>query len=51
VIRLLTADVSVDLPGDLRLSAKSVALVAREGELTLKAHDDVVVEGETINLN
>lgn len=51
VVRFLTQDVSVELPGSLRLSAKSVELVAREGELKMTARDDVVVEGETINLN
>ena len=51
VVRLLAPDVSLELPGALQLSAKSVDIVAREGELKLKARDDVLVEGETINLN
>jgi len=51
VVRLLAPDVSIDLPGKLRLSARSVELVAREGELKITARDDVLVEGETINLN
>jgi hypothetical protein len=51
VVRLLTPSVDLDLLGDMRLSAKSIALIAREGELAIKAHDDVNVEGETINLN
>ncbi|WP_437682414.1 hypothetical protein [Sorangium sp. So ce131] len=51
VVRLLTADVSLELPGDLRLRARSIDLTATQGEVKIKASDDVVVQGETINLN
>lgn len=51
VVRLLQANVDLELPGALRVSAQSIRLQAREGELQLEAHDDVVVKGETINLN
>lgn len=51
VVRLLQADVDLVLPGELRVDAKRIALVAREGEVKIKASDDVIVQGETINLN
>lgn len=51
VVRLLAGEVSLDLPGDLHLSARSVALIARGGEMKISARDDVIVVGETINLN
>ena len=51
VVRLLAEEANLDLPGDLRLSARSVALIARGGEMNISARDDVIVVGETINLN
>ena len=51
VVRLLRADVDVELAGDLRVSARAIDLVAKEGEMRLSAHDDVVVVGEAIHLN
>lgn len=51
VVRLLAEETNLDLPGDLRVSARSVALIARSGEMKITARDDVVVVGETINLN
>jgi hypothetical protein len=51
VVRLLAADVNLVLPGELRVDAKAIALVAREGEVRLEASDDVVVKGEMVKLN
>jgi len=50
VVRLLAPDVDLELPGALRIAAKSIDLAAR-GEVKIKASDDVVVQGETISLN
>ena len=51
VVRLLQDGVNIDLPGELRLSAKSIELVAKRGPATITASDDVVVQGEAIHLN
>ncbi|WP_437482581.1 hypothetical protein WME75_41135 [Sorangium sp. So ce1014] len=51
VIRLLTEGIDLELDGALRVSARSIDLVARQGEVRLGAADDVVVQGETIHLN
>jgi hypothetical protein len=51
LVRLLTDDTDVELPGKLRLRAKSLELEALAGPIKIKASDDVVVEGEIINLN
>lgn len=51
VVRLLCADVEVQIEGALRVAAKSIDLRAREGEVRLTATADVNVEGENINLN
>ncbi len=51
VVRLLHDDVHLELAGALRVSAKSIALAAREGEARVEAAADVVVTGETIHLN
>jgi len=50
-VRLLSDDIHLDLPGALRIEAKSVQLIARQGGLRLSATDDVVLSGETINFN
>ncbi len=50
-IRLLESTARLHLPEDLELSARSVKLQAREGEVRIEAHDDVVVRGEMIKLN
>ena len=41
----------LDVDGPLRVSAEAIELRARAGQLTLDASDDVVVCGETIQLN
>lgn len=51
VVRLLQPDVEVELAGSLRLSAKSIALQARQGEVKVQASGDVAVQGERIHLN
>ncbi|WP_437876011.1 hypothetical protein [Sorangium sp. So ce513] len=51
VIRLLSEEVDLELKGALRVSARSIDLVARQGEVRLNAADDVVVQGENIHLN
>lgn len=49
-IRVVEPDVELELPGDLRIKAKRIAL-SSEGEVEIAAADDVNVKGETINLN
>jgi hypothetical protein len=51
VVRLLQPDVEVELAGSLRLSAKSIALQAKQGEVNVQASGDVAVRGERIHLN
>lgn len=51
VVRLLHQDVHLELEGALRVSAKTIALAAREGEARIEAQADVVVKGETVHLN
>ncbi len=51
VARLLHEDVHLEVRGELRISAKAIALEAREGEARIDAAGDVVVAGETIQLN
>ncbi|MEZ4453353.1 MAG: hypothetical protein R3B09_28070 [Nannocystaceae bacterium] len=51
VVRLLRADVRVELPGALEIAAGSIALEATEGKVEIKASDDVVVQGELVRLN
>ena len=45
------ADVNVELPGALRISAEQIALRARAGTVEIEASDDVNVRGEVVNLN
>ena len=51
VVRLLGPDVDLELAGGLRVSASSIELRAREGEARVAAAGDVIVTGETIQLN
>jgi len=51
VLRLLDHDVHLEVPGELRVTAKSIALTATQGEARIDADGDVVVGGETIQLN
>jgi hypothetical protein len=51
VVRLLREDAKIEVPGQLELCARGIALVAREGAVEIKASDDVTVQGEVIRLN
>ncbi|HEC30859.1 MAG: hypothetical protein DRG59_01340 [Deltaproteobacteria bacterium] len=51
VVKLMKEDVEVEMPGKLRLSAKSVNIEAKTGGVKIKASDDVKIEGEVIKLN
>ncbi len=51
VVKLMKEDVEVEMPGKLRLSAKSVNIEAKTGDVKIKASDDVKIEGEVIKLN
>ena len=51
LIRLLSEDINLELPGKLKLVAKSIELAATQGGVTISASDDVTVKGETIKLN
>ena len=51
VVKLFDDATNIALPNDLRISAKSIELNAREGQAKITARDDVVVEGEMIKLN
>lgn len=51
VVRVLSADVNLELEGRLHLRAKSLQLEATGGEARLEAADDVVLRGEAIRLN
>ncbi len=51
MVRLLSDDVHLQARGALRLSGKSVSLQAEQGEATIEASADVVVQGENIQLN
>ncbi|MPZ21615.1 MAG: hypothetical protein GEV06_27550 [Luteitalea sp.] len=51
VVRLLRTDVDVQVAGALRVHAKSLELSADQGHLKLRASEDVIVEGENIELN
>ncbi|MCA9607956.1 MAG: hypothetical protein KC619_20240 [Myxococcales bacterium] len=51
VVRLLTGDVDLDIPGTMRVRADAITLEARKGQARIEASDDVVVRGETVHLN
>ena len=51
VVRLLSDDLDLELPGRLRLAAADIQLEARRGSVKVQASDDVVVKGEMIQLN
>lgn len=51
VLRVLSEDLDLDVPGRLSLSGGRLRLVAREGSVEIEAGDDVVVKGEVIHLN
>ena len=51
VVRLLSDDVNLDLNGKLKISAQSIDLAAKTGQVSITAEGDVVVKGEIIELN
>jgi hypothetical protein len=51
VIRLLERDVALELEGRLRVVAREVELVARDGDARITAEGDVIVRGDTVQLN
>jgi hypothetical protein len=51
VVRLLSDAAALHLPGALSISAQSIALEARQGEVVVQATDDVLVMGATVRLN
>lgn len=51
VVRLLSEDLELEVPGELRFKAKGIQMEAVEGEIQVKASADVVVRGEVIRLN
>ena len=51
VVRLLSDDVNLDLNGKLKISAQSIELTAKKGQVSISASSDVVVKGEIIALN
>jgi hypothetical protein len=51
LVRLVGADVDVEVPGRLRVRAAELALEATVGNATIDAQGDVVVRGEVIELN
>jgi hypothetical protein len=51
VLRILSADMAIDVPGHLRVSAQSLELQATDGSAEIEAEDDVIVRGESIHLN
>lgn len=51
VVRLLDERVDLELAGDLRIGARSIALEARAGDARIRATGDVHVDGETIRAN
>jgi hypothetical protein len=51
VVRLLTLDTQLELPGKLRIQASDIELSARKGSVRIEADDEVVVQGGMIRLN
>ncbi len=51
IVKLLASDVNIELEGKLRVSAREVELLATGGAVRVEARDDVVLRGETIQLN
>lgn len=51
VIRLLSEDLHLDLNGKLKISAQSIDLEAKRGQVSITAEGDVVVKGEVVELN
>jgi hypothetical protein len=50
-VQLLCPDTELELPGRLSISAAELTLKARSGNVEIEASDQVVVTGETVELN
>ena len=51
VVRLLSSDVDIDLPGKLRIRADDIEIKARKGAVDIEASDDVRIKGERVKMN
>jgi hypothetical protein len=51
LVRLLSEDTQIELPGKLRIQATDIELSARRGSVRIQADDDVVIQGEMVRLN
>jgi len=51
VIRLMSPDLDLEVPGRFRVRAANISLAAEEGTVEVEAAGDVVVKGEDISLN
>lgn len=51
VLRLTTDDLTLDVPGALRVLADQLELRARDGGVAIEAAHDVEIKGEVIHLN
>jgi len=51
VVRLLSEDVELDLPGKLAVRAEAITLESKKGQTRIEASDDVIVKGEAVHLN
>ena len=51
VVKILSDNTHFELSNHLKISAKSIEFIATEGDATLEASDDVIVNGEMIRLN
>lgn len=51
VLRLASSDLTLDVPGALRVLADQIELRARDGGAKIEARNDVEIRGEVIHLN
>lgn len=51
VLRVASDDLTLDVPGALRVEADQLELRARDGTARIEARDDVEIKGEVIHLN
>lgn len=51
VVKLLSPNVCVEVPGKLEWRAESISLEATRGQVTVEASDNVIVRGEIVELN
>lgn len=51
VVALPDEDLSLELKGRLKVTARSIDLAARRGNVNIRANDDVRIDGERVRLN